>query len=66
MVPAVRSYVMVQEMSANLEYRGLKSSWFFYSFLVGRLGEPVNFTFSCVLCIFCSHSSIIVIFYLDS
>ena len=66
MVPAVRSYVMVQEMSANLEYHGLKPNWFLYSFLVGRLGELVNFTSSCFLCIFCSHSSIIVIIYLDS
>ena len=51
MMPAVRSYLMDQEMSVNLEYRDLKSSWFFNSFLVGRLGEFVHFTFSCVLCI---------------
>ena len=50
MVFAVHSCLMDQEMSVSLEYSDLKPSWFFNSFLVGRLGEFVHFTFSRVLC----------------
>ena len=48
---AVRSYVMDQEMSVSLEYRDLKPRWFVNIVLIGRLGEFMHFTFSCVLCI---------------
>jgi len=48
---AVRSYVMDQEMSVSLEYRDLKPRWFVNIVLLGRLGEFMHFTFSCVLCI---------------
>ena len=46
MVFAVHSCLMDQEMSVSLKYRDLKPSWFFNSFLLGRLGEFMHFTFS--------------------